>query len=189
MPDACGSTTSHGDRAADHVLRQAIAELFEARREPLVAHLARRTDGIHTAQDVVAETFAHALASTAKYDPSRGSLSAWVYGIAMHKLQDWRRGNYAAQEAARRFADRHVPVEDAATDRIEETVSQAALHRRLLRNLDALPPATRDAVALRVALDRPYDEVAARLGCTPVAARVRVSRGLALLATAVTADA
>ena len=49
--------------------------------------------------------------------------------------------------------------------------------------LATLPEAQRIAVELRVLSDRPYDEVAEALDCTPTAARIRVSRGLARMRT------
>jgi RNA polymerase sigma-70 factor (ECF subfamily) len=48
----------------------------------------------------------------------------------------------------------------------------------LASGLDELSPKLREAVRLRVGEDLPYDEVAERLGCTVLAARTRVSRGL-----------
>ena len=51
----------------------------------------------------------------------------------------------------------------------------------LARALDALPAATREAVLLRVVEQLDYAEIAARLGCTGQAARLKVSRGLRAL--------
>jgi RNA polymerase sigma-70 factor (ECF subfamily) len=48
--------------------------------------------------------------------------------------------------------------------------------------LEQLPRATARAVALRVTDELPYAEVAAQLGCSEGAARVRVMRGLDQLA-------
>ena len=47
--------------------------------------------------------------------------------------------------------------------------------------LKQLPDGLRDAVALRVIDELSYEAVAARLGCSPAAARTRVHRGLARL--------
>ncbi len=52
--------------------------------------------------------------------------------------------------------------------------------------LGQLPSGLADAVSLRVADELPYADVAARLGCTEPAARMRVSRGLAQLADLLT---
>jgi RNA polymerase sigma-70 factor (ECF subfamily) len=47
--------------------------------------------------------------------------------------------------------------------------------------LDSLPRDQRQAVELRVLGELPYPKIAGVLGCTPLAVRIRVSRGLATL--------
>ncbi len=77
-----------------------------------------------------------------------------------------------------------VPREhlDAADlERIEAAVADAPLFDALRLALSGLPASQADALRLRVMEDLPYPEVAARLGCSEGAARVRVSRGLAAL--------
>ena len=54
----------------------------------------------------------------------------------------------------------------------------AGLQPELERALAELPADQRRALELRVVSELRYDEVAARLECTPVAARLRVSRAL-----------
>jgi DNA-directed RNA polymerase specialized sigma24 family protein len=44
-----------------------------------------------------------------------------------------------------------------------------------------MSPSERDAVELRVVAELEYAEIAGRLNCTEIAARVRVHRGLARL--------
>jgi RNA polymerase sigma factor (sigma-70 family) len=39
------------------------------------------------AEDVVVETLAHAARDIARFDPQKSSLSAWIYGIARHRVQ------------------------------------------------------------------------------------------------------
>lgn len=49
--------------------------------------------------------------------------------------------------------------------------------------LERLPAAQRRAVELRVLDELAYEEIGERLACSPLAARIRVSRGLAALRT------
>jgi RNA polymerase sigma-70 factor (ECF subfamily) len=67
--------------------------------------------------------------------------------------------------------------EDAAA--IDERLSASA---RASSAVDGLPAEQRDAVRLRVVEELSYEDVAAQLGCSPGAARTRVSRGLRQLA-------
>jgi RNA polymerase sigma-70 factor (ECF subfamily) len=74
-----------------------------------------------------------------------------------------------------------VPVRSYETldeEAINSRLSAGPLRDDLLRALDALPAAQRDAVALRVIHERSYDEVAVALECTAATARQRVGRGL-----------
>jgi RNA polymerase sigma-70 factor (ECF subfamily) len=64
---------------------------------------------------------------------------------------------------------------------IEERLSALS---RATDAVSVLSPEQRDAVQLRVVDEMSYDEVASRLGCTPGAARTRVSRGLRHLESA-----
>jgi RNA polymerase sigma-70 factor (ECF subfamily) len=65
---------------------------------------------------------------------------------------------------------------------LEGRLAAGELRGRLAVALDSVPKAQRDALGLRVVEERPYDEVAAALGCSETAARLRVMRGLARLA-------
>ena len=48
----------------------------------------------------------------------------------------------------------------------------------VLREVANLPDSERELLVLRLVEERPYKEIARRLQCTPVAARLRVSRSL-----------
>jgi RNA polymerase sigma-70 factor (ECF subfamily) len=50
--------------------------------------------------------------------------------------------------------------------------------------LDSLPASQREAVELRVVGELPYQGVASSLGCSEVAARIRVTRALGVLSRA-----
>jgi RNA polymerase sigma-70 factor (ECF subfamily) len=47
--------------------------------------------------------------------------------------------------------------------------------------LESLPPGQRRALELRVVDELPYEEIALALGCSQVAARIRVTRALGAL--------
>jgi RNA polymerase sigma-70 factor (ECF subfamily) len=69
-----------------------------------------------------------------------------------------------------------APAPDA-----DARLDAAALRAELETALEDLAPAVRVAVVLRVVEQLDYDELAARLGCSSQAARLRVSRGLRAL--------
>ena len=65
---------------------------------------------------------------------------------------------------------------------MEERLS---LHEAALKAIADLPEPDRHVLDLRVVEGRPYNEIAAELSCTQVAARLRVSRALRRLNIAI----
>ena len=57
----------------------------------LLGFFQRRTGDPETAADLTAETFAAALVARRRYRPQSDTAAAWLFGIAHHKLSDYRR--------------------------------------------------------------------------------------------------
>ena len=147
----------------------------------------RRTADAQVAADLCAETFAAALLGIGTYRADRGAPRAWLMGIASHQVSRWWRRRRVDDRARRRLGMERLVLDDASTAGIE-ALSDVVEYREAVRAaMASLTPALREAVALRVADDLPYAEVARRLGCSEGAARVRVTRGLARLAEALEA--
>jgi len=156
---------------------------FYDQHYPLVAgYFYRRTFCAHTAAELAAETFAQALASIARYNPREGTERGWLFGIAGNLYKQWLRKGVITNRARRKLRIQTPVLSADDHERIEQLVDTAELRQGLRQCLDRLSPAVRDAVLMRVALDRPYEEVASALGCSVGAARVRVTRGLHALA-------
>jgi RNA polymerase sigma-70 factor (ECF subfamily) len=76
-----------------------------------------------------------------------------------------------------------VPIAGAGElERIDELAGLPALRAMLREQLDAIDAGQREALWLRVVEERPYVEVAYRLGISESAARTRVSRALRAIA-------
>jgi RNA polymerase sigma-70 factor (ECF subfamily) len=152
----------------------AFERFYRRHVEALLGFFARRTGDPELAADLTAETFAAALAGRRRYKREAGAPSAWLYGIAMHKLADAQRRGCAEQRARRRLGMERLVLDDDDRARIESlgasTVASALL--------EELAPEQRDAVRARVLEDRPYHEIAASLGTSETVVRKRVSRGL-----------
>ncbi len=70
---------------------------FDEHAADLFRYAARRVGG-DVAEDVLAETFSRGIESLASFDPSRGSVRGWLFGIATNVLRKHRRAE------ARRFS-------------------------------------------------------------------------------------
>jgi RNA polymerase sigma factor (sigma-70 family) len=95
---------------------------------------------------------------------------AWVMTIARRKAIDFHRARARRPEPRERLpeggaADRRLEAADGATDELWAAVG-------------ALPPAQREAVALRYGADLSYREIGAALDCSEAAARRRVADAL-----------
>lgn len=167
--------------AAARTDRGAFGDLYDRNADQLLAYFYRRVACPHTAADLAAETWADALHSIDRYDPTRGAARGWLYGIAANQMRRWLRSGQVSNRARRRLGVDDIHLDDDDVAHIESLVDLAPLRAELVGALAALSTPVRDAVVLRVVHDLSYDQIAMQLRCTPGAARVRVSRGLAQL--------
>ena len=157
----------------------AFAELYRRHVSTVHAWFRRRLEW--AAADLTAEAFAQAWLSRRSFrDEADGSALPWLLGIARNVARESARRNEVETRARRRLG---LPTDLAAEDgyaAVEERLSPSAA---LEEALDTLPAHEREALELRVVGELPYDDVAARLGLRPAAARLRVSRALRRLST------
>ena len=160
-----------------------IARLYSAHSRSLVSFFARRTFDAQVAAELMAETFASAVADRRAF---RGggdeAASAWLYGIARHQLSNWYRRASVERRALAKIGLDPPGLTDAEYERIEELAGLASLRAEVAEAIASLPAKQRLALQLRVVEERGYDEVAAALGVDEQAARARVSRALRGLA-------
>lgn len=127
------------------------------------------------AEDLLQDTWIAAL----ERPPAEGSLRGWL-AVVMRNLALRRQRRDAARNEAERGAARRESVR-GPVDSPEETVERMQLQRMLAEAILALDEPFRSAVILRHLDGLSAAEIGARQGCSPDAARQRVSRGLAAL--------
>jgi RNA polymerase sigma-70 factor (ECF subfamily) len=155
----------------------AFAELYGRYAQRIHAYFLGRSGDRSAALELTAETFAQAWLVRRRFrDEANGSAAPWLFGIARHLVAQSVRSRRIESRACERLGIRDRLDEVPAT--VEPTVAW-------LEGLDEafadLPAGQRAAVELRVIEGLGYDDVAAGLGTTPAAARVRVARGLGQL--------
>jgi RNA polymerase sigma factor (sigma-70 family) len=157
---------------------EASGVFYERHERGVLGFFWRRTRRAELAADLTAEVFAAALEAVTRFDPEIGSARAWLFGIARHELADaWQRGRVESR-ARERLGIGPLLIADETLERIERL---DAADSGVLELLDELPEDQRLAVGARVADERDYAELAARLRCSRSVVRQRVSRGLAAL--------
>jgi RNA polymerase sigma-70 factor (ECF subfamily) len=133
------------------------------------------------AGELTAETFAQAALSLRRFrDRAGGSALPWLYGIARNLLRRYHEQERVETRARTRLGMplRFYDLDEEAAD---ERLDAARVRPALSAALEALPPSQREAVRLRVVDELPYRQVARSLGCSEVAARIRVNRALVTL--------
>lgn len=157
-------------RSGDHVAFEALVEATYADTYTL-AH--RLTGDEEDARDVVQETYLRAYRGLRNF---RGDaqFSTWLYRIT---------ANCASTHLGRRSKHRHDELDDDAPwpDERPEVDPQHRAENEALRNrlrvaIDQLPPRLRAVVVLRDIYDLPHDAIAAELGISETAAKVRLHR-------------
>ncbi len=111
--------------------------------------------------------------------------SAWIFTVAARQLSHYRRRKLVEVRAIERLGW-IVPPLDVESAAAIEALADSDSHGDLLeRVMHELPAAERDAVELKVVEELAYREIADRLSCSVVVARVRVHRGLARMNKAI----
>jgi RNA polymerase sigma-70 factor, ECF subfamily len=165
---------------------EAFVALYREHAEALLVFFARRTLDAEAAADLTGETFAQALASRHRFRDHGDGAAPWLYGIAQHQLSRfYRRGKAGANARERLGMPARAELSNDELQRIEELIDLSATASEVRRAMADLPGGLRDAVALRIVDSQPYAAIAAELGCSEQAARLRVSRGLRRLATTI----
>jgi len=155
---------------------EAFGRFYARHLDAVTAYVARRVRRPDLTFDLVAESFARALQHRARFDARRGPAIAWLLQIARNLVIDAVRRHRVADTARVRLGMAPVALDDEALLRVEE---RGRLD--LAAALAALPADQREAVLLRVVADRPYPDIAVRVGCSPQVVRQRVARGLSAL--------
>jgi RNA polymerase sigma factor (sigma-70 family) len=151
---------------------------YDRYAEAIFRYFARRGVDHHAALDLTAETFAASWLSRDRFtDRGDGNGGPWLFGRARNTLSHAARHKAVATAARERLG---MLAETRAADPVaaEAIDNVDGLPTSLDAALRGLPGSARQAVDLRVVHGNTYDEIGEALGCSPVAARIKVSRAL-----------
>jgi RNA polymerase sigma-70 factor (ECF subfamily) len=177
-------------RAGDE---SAFVSLYRRRQGGVYRFALRMSGSEAVAEDVTQEVFITLMFENGNYDSSRGSLAAYLYGIARHQvlrriekdrpllqIGDERAGHPIASNASNDRIELTIeglislddPLGDLTRRETIESVRQAVL---------ALPPHYREVVVLCDLHEMSYAEAAQVIGCAIGTVRSRLHRARALL--------
>ncbi|GAA2300333.1 RNA polymerase sigma factor [Nonomuraea roseoviolacea subsp. roseoviolacea] len=138
-----------------------FATLYDRYFEEIYRYLAVRV-GPEAADDMAAETFLTAFRKRHTFDPDRGAVRPWLYGIATNLVALHRRG-LSRMLAAFRRAPRADEVEAGLEDRVTTRVDAAGARGPLAAALAGLSRGDRDVLLLVALAGLTYEEVAESL--------------------------
>lgn len=162
---------------------EAFTLLYHRRQGPVYRFALHMSGSQAIAEDVTQEVFMVLISEAARYDASRGSLSAYLYGIARnHVLRRIRRDRMLVQiDGDSQGSDRieHTPfVSDAdPLGDLTRTETIEAVNNAIL----TLPIHYREAVVLCDLHEMGYAEAANALDCAVGTVRSRLHRARAML--------
>ncbi len=173
-----------------HLLRQALEGdeqsfvlLFRRWRDPIYRFSLRMSGCGATAEDVTQETFLALIRSGGRFNPSAGSFSSYLYGIARnHMLRRMKRdriflGIRKGRETEE-SGDGAAPI--FSPDPLKDLTQRETL-KSLQRAIVALPMHYREVVVLCEIQELSYTEAAAVIGCPEGTIRSRLHRARELL--------
>lgn len=151
--------------------RQAFATLYE-RREPALYRYALHMSGSPVAAEEIAhEVFVRLIGSQLHFEEGRGTLEAYLYGVARNLIRVSRRGREFGEAV-----DQAV-VHDMLGDLIRDE-NTAALYAAI----GELPDRYRDAIVLCDIEERSYEDAAVLMACPLGTVRSRLHRARLALA-------
>ena len=150
-----------------------FAVLFDRHAVDVHRYLARRV-GAHHADDLLSEVFLAAFEQRARYDPARGEVRAWLFGIATVLLRRHGRDEVRGLRAQARL--RSDGPDGGPADGAIGRVDAAAQAGAIAAELAALPRRDRDALLLHAWADLGYQEIAIALDVPVGTVRSRLHR-------------
>lgn len=153
-----------------------FTELYR-RHSPKIFRFALHMSGSETvAEEATQETFLMLIRQPAMFDPERGSIEAFLFGVARNQV-------YKQLERDRRFQgveeadeEQHVAEGDVLGDLARQENLQALMDAIL-----CLPPKYREAVVLCDLEELSYEAAANAIGCAIGTVRSRLHRARNLL--------
>ena len=149
-----------------------FAEIFDRHWTPIHRYCAARL-GVDRGEEVAAETFTIAFDHRGRFDPTRGTVRSWVFGIAANRVRREHRTTARARRAITRLTAQPSPAADDAT---VARVDAQARDDELAAALDGLRADERDVLLLAALTDLTYAEMADALGTPIGTVRSRLSR-------------
>ena len=157
---------------------EAFLALYRQRQGSIYRFALHMSGSAATAEDITQEVFLALIRDDCGYDPEKGPLAAYLFGIARNLLHRRLESDFGVWHGGGR--SRH-PAEPAVTADPLAAITKAEELRALRRAVRALPIRYREIVVLCELEELDYAAAADLLGCAVGTVRSRLHRARALL--------
>jgi RNA polymerase sigma-70 factor (ECF subfamily) len=161
---------------------EAFVALYRRHRDGVYRFALLRTGSAAQAADVTQETFLHLITRPEQYDPSRGTVAAWLCGVARNLARREAGGREDATDPEELAGDTLAIPELVDADCPAEKLLAGETAEQVRRALAAVPPHYRDVLILCELSELSYAEAAQVCGIDIGTVRSRLSRARAHLA-------
>jgi RNA polymerase sigma factor (sigma-70 family) len=154
--------------------------VYRANVTAISAYFERRCDEPQEVADLTSETFVEAIRHFGGFDPRRGTVRAWLFGIARHRF-----ARHCEQAARGRALEERVrgttTLAEDVREEIEARIDAQRVGRDLLARCAEMSELDRSAIELVDLAGLTPNEAASALKVRPATLRVRLFRARARL--------
>ena len=161
---------------------EAFTQLYRRNQAQIYRFALRMTGRAWAAEEIVQDVFMTLVREPKKFDPARGPLGAFLYGIARNRVMKHLERQPRELPLEYRSAENGPSEIDVPDERTPAHWAELRERRDCVRSaVLSLPPEFRETVVLCELEEMSYEEAATVLECPVGTVRSRLHRGRALL--------
>jgi RNA polymerase sigma-70 factor (ECF subfamily) len=177
MPNGACDILNQFRQGSPEAFEAAFETLFHLHQRAVYGWILRIVRDPAAAEELTVESFWRIHEAHARFEPARG-FEGWARRIATHAAFDWLRKMRARRLESELASEEYAEV---ATPAVTDPAVTAEIRLKTALAFGRLPPKLRIAATLAVVEELPQKDVAAALGISVAAVKVRVFRALRLL--------
>jgi len=161
---------------------EAFTQLYRRNQAQIYRFALRMTGCAWAAEEIVQDVFMTLVREPKKFDPARGPLGAFLYGIARNRVMKHLERQPRELPLEYRSADNGTSEIEVPDERTRAHWAEVRERRDCVRSaVLSLPPEFRETVVLCELEEMSYEEASRVLECPVGTVRSRLHRGRALL--------
>jgi len=161
---------------------EAFTQLYRRNQAQIYRFALRMTGQPWAAEEIVQDVFMTLVREPKKYDPARGPLGAFLYGVARNRVMKHLERQPREFSMELEDSEGETKMLEVVDDRTPAQWAELRERREQVRSaVLSLPPEFRETVVLCELEEMSYEEAARALECPVGTVRSRLHRGRALL--------